>query len=91
MMLMITRYEENLSSVFLTVSDANQYVQLQRLARIFIFYQKQVQILNIPKHEQQRRRSDCAYAQAALHLGCLHVTKSGFLVTSPNYILYFKR
>ena len=64
---------DSLSSWFATRQDTNRPVQPQKLARVFKLY--------YPGSEQQRRWSDCADAQADLHLCCPHMAKTGFLMT----------
>ena len=54
-------------------NDSNQPAQLQRLARVLKLQLLQVEVLYYKGSEQQRRWSDCANAQADLHLCCSHM------------------
>ena len=72
---------ENLSSRFSTRVDTNLPAQLQKLARGLKFRIQKLEVLCFLSSEQQRCWSDCANAQADLHLCCLHRHKTGFLTT----------
>ena len=69
---------ENLSSGFPTKRVSNRSPQLQRLARKLKFYLIRGKIWYFPKREQQRRRSDCADAQAGLRLCCSQTPEDRF-------------
>ena len=72
---------EHLSSEFPTRWDSNRAARLQKLARVLNFRILQAEVLYYPSREQQRRWSDCADAQADLHLCCSHMILTGFLIT----------
>ena len=58
---------------FSTKSDSNQPAQLQKLATILKFWIKPEYISYYLSSEQKRCWSDCADAQADLHLCCSHM------------------
>ena len=64
---------ENVSSGIFHQVHSNQPAQLQKLARILKLWIKQVQMSYYLNSEQQRCWSDCADAQADLHLCCSHM------------------
>ena len=70
-----------LSSGYPIREDSNPPAQLQRPARVLKFWIYQVYVLYCLKSEQQRCRSDCADAQADLHLCCSYMAKAGYLMT----------
>ena len=72
---------ENLSSGFSTRYDSNRPAKQQKLARSLNFRIYKKEVLYYLGSEQQRCWSDCADAQADLHLCCLHMAKTGFLMT----------
>ena len=60
---------------FPTRLDTNEPAQPQKLFRVLKFWLQNLEILYDLSSEQQRRLSDCADAQADLHLCCSHMTK----------------
>ena len=72
--------------------DSNRPAKLQRLARVLkawiIASIGMVRYYTIyPRSEQQRRWSDCAYAQADLRLCRSHMAKTGFLRHVSNFVI----
>ena len=72
---------ENLSSGFATREDTNRPAQPQKLGRCVKFWIWKLEVLYHLGSKQQRCWSDCADAQADLHLCCWHMAKSSFLMT----------
>ena len=64
---------ENVFSEIFDQIDSNQPAHLQKLARILKLWIYQVYIYFCLSREQQRCWSDCADAQADLHLCCSHM------------------
>ena len=69
---------ENLSSGFATTVDSNRPAQPQKLYRGLKFRIWKLEVLYYLGSEQQRCWSDCADAQADLHLCCAHYGKTRF-------------
>ena len=61
--------------------DSTWLAQLQRLASVLKCQLYLVKVLYYLGSEQQRCWSDCADAQADLHLCCSHMAKTGILMT----------
>ena len=69
---------ENLASGFQTRWDSNRLTQLQKLARVLKFWLQKLEVPYYQGNELQRHWSDCADAQADLHLCCSHMAKQVF-------------
>ena len=67
------RHEKTCLREFPTRSDSNRPAQLQKLAWGLKFWLLKLETIHYLGSEQQRRRSDCAHAQADLRVCCSHM------------------